>query len=245
MIERVHIGTSGWSYKDWREKFYPIGLKSTDFLKYYAQTFSCSEINSSFYHLPRASTIAGWMQKVPKDFVFCPKMSRYLTHIKRLKEPEESLSRFFEVFEPMKKQMGPVLIQLPPSLKFDHNLAQHFYAVLDRSYKGYSFALEGRHPTWIETDSLELMKTHDIALVISQSGVNFPYSEEVTSKNIYLRFHGPKELFKSAYPSAMLREYARKIKKWESAGHTIWAFFNNDWYTHAINNALELESLIR
>src|SRR6478609_7365479 len=118
--QSIHIGTSGWSYKDWKELFYPKGLKTTEWISYYAITFRITEINSSFYHLPKRQTVEGWVNKVPPDFLFCPKMSRYLTHIKRLKEPEESLERFFEVFEPMKNNMGPVLIQLPPSLKFEY-----------------------------------------------------------------------------------------------------------------------------
>lgn len=123
----IHIGTSGWSYKDWKELFYPKELKATEWLTYYAQTFSVTEINTSFYHLPKKQTVEGWVQKVPSDFLFCLKMSRYLTHYKRLKEPEEALEKFFDVVEPMRKQMGPVLIQLPPTLQFDHRIAEDFY----------------------------------------------------------------------------------------------------------------------
>src|SRR4051812_23915574 len=111
----VHIGTSGWSYKHWRGIYYPEEMKPTDYLAFYAQSFQVSEINSSFYNLPKVATVEGWVKKVPKGFMFCPKMSRYLTHMKKLHDPEESLERFFEVFEPMRKHMGPVLVQLPPS----------------------------------------------------------------------------------------------------------------------------------
>ena len=99
----VHIGLSGWSYSYWKGSFYPEKMQSADFLPHYALTYNTGEINSSFYHLPRPTTIEGWMAKVPTTFKFCAKMSRYVTHIKRMKEPEEPLERFFKVFEPMKK----------------------------------------------------------------------------------------------------------------------------------------------
>jgi len=240
----IHIGTSGWSYKDWKELFYPKGLKTTEWISYYAITFRNTEINSSFYHLPKKQTVEGWVNKVPSDFLFCPKMSRYLTHIKRLKEPEESLDRFFEVFAPMKNQMGPVLIQIPPSLKFDYETAEHLYKILAANYSSYQFALEGRHTTWLEKESLDLLTKYNIAFVISQSGHGFPYREHVTSTNIYFRFHGPQELFASLYPIETLKHYARLFKKWRDEGHTLWIFFNNDFYGYAITNALQLEELL-
>src|SRR5436305_8439995 len=118
---KLHIGTSGWSYKHWKDIFYPPKLKSTDWLKYYTRFFKTTEINTSFYHLPKPQTIEKWMREVPAGFRFCPKISRYITHMKKLRDPEESLGRFFEIFEPMHKMMGPVLIQLPPSLKFNND----------------------------------------------------------------------------------------------------------------------------
>src|ERR1051325_11570348 len=108
-----HIGISGWCYKDWYGVFYPKNLKNPELLNYYATKFSCTEINSSFYRLPQKQTVINWLSKVPAEFLFCVKMSRFLSHIKRLREPEEPLERFFRICEPMKEQMGPSLIQLP------------------------------------------------------------------------------------------------------------------------------------
>ncbi len=102
----IHIGTSGWSYKHWKEIFYPSSMKATDWLEFYVKTFQSTEINMSFYRLPKKQTVEAWVNKVPSNFKFCPKMSRYLTHLKRLKEPQESLEKFFEVFEPMQEKMG-------------------------------------------------------------------------------------------------------------------------------------------
>ncbi len=241
---KIHIGTSGWSYQDWKEIFYPKELKSTDWLSFYARTFKVTEINSSFYHLPRKQTVESWVKKTPAGFLFCPKMSRYLTHIKKLKEPEETLERFFDVFAPMQPKMGPVLIQLPPSLKFDHDTADHLFKLLNTSYSNYEFALEGRHDSWLEPDSLGLMTKYRISFVISHSGNHFPYGEHITAKNIYFRFHGPTTLFNSKYPDSALAAFARLFNKWAKQGHELWIFFNNDFYGYAIENALKLEELL-
>lgn len=240
MKSRVHIGTSGWSYKHWTGLLYPPALKPPQWLSYYSQLFDISEINTSFYHLPKPATVKGWLDKVPGHFKFCPKISRYLTHIKRLIDPEEPLERFFEVFEPMKERMGPVLVQLPPKLPFQYERASHLYSLFNSVYKDYSFVMEVRHDSWLGTDSLTLMAEFNIGLVISQSGNVFPYSEKVTAKNVYIRFHGPGHLYASQYSDEMLMNYASKIKGWVNEGHQIWAFFNNDVNGYAIGDARKL-----
>ena len=241
MVPKIHIGTSGWSYKHWKEDFYPKGLKQTDWLAFYAKSFSVTEINTSFYRLPAEETVINWTKKVPKRFLFCPKISRYLTHMKKLHDPEESLQRFFEIFAPMKNQMGPVLVQLPKMVKFKYDLAEHFFKLLANKYHQYQFVLEIRHPTWLEEESLNLLAKYEIGLVISQSGDRFPYTEMVTSKNIYVRFHGPVALYASSYSDEDLKYFARKFKAWVKEGHEIWAFFNNDIHGYAPKDALRLE----
>jgi len=203
--KKINIGTSGWSYKHWKNVFYPEGMKPSDYLPFYAKEYRATEINTSFYHLPREPTVIQWTEKVPKQFRFCVKMSRFITHVKRLLEPEEALERFFQLFKHMKEKMGPVLIQLPPSLKFEYERAEHFFTVLKKNHKEYDFALEVRHETWMAEESLTLMTKYDIAFVISQSGVKFPYAETMTSRNIYIRFHGHKELYASDYTENYMR----------------------------------------
>lgn len=241
---RAYIGTSGWHYKTWQGVYYPEELKTGEWLAYYAKRYKTTEINNSFYRLPKPETVLNWVAQVPKRFKFCPKISRYLSHTKRLLEPEEALRRFFDVFDLIKKHMGPVLVQLPPNAKFNYDRAEHFFQVLKKQYSDYYFALEVRHDTWMENDSLDLMAKYNISFVISQSGVGFPYSELVTAKNIYLRFHGPGELYASAYTDKMLQEFADKFKKWMKEGHTIWAFFNNDWYANAIKDSYRLMQML-
>jgi uncharacterized protein YecE (DUF72 family) len=245
MKDHIHIGTSGWSYKHWKGIFYPPKLKPPEWIDFYASHFKITEINGSFYKLPSKETVIEWTKKVPKYFLFCPKMSRFLTHMKKLNEPEEPLERFFGIFEPMKKMMGPVLLQLPEILKFNYDKANHLYRLMKTKYRKYDFVMEVRHDSWLQNESLTLMTKYDIGLVISQSGDRFPYSEMVTAKNIYIRFHGPQVLYASSYPDTMLKDFVRKFRKWEKQGHEIWAFFNNDVNGYAIEDARRLLKLLK
>ena len=244
-VENIHIGTSGWSYKHWRENFYPKGTKPADYLSYYAEHFSTTEINTTFYHLPRISTVENWKDKVPDTFRFCIKMSRYLTQMKKLLEPEEPLERFITAIEPVKHLCGVILLQLPPSLAFDYERADYLFSLLKKEYNDYQFALEVRHNSWLEIDSISLLTKYEIAFVISQSGNRFPYAEMITAKNIYVRFHGPDALYASSYSDDSLRYYAAKFLQWQKEGHTVWAYFNNDINGHAIANANALVSMIQ
>jgi len=239
----IHIGTSGWSYKHWKDIFYPEGLKETDWLDFYAQQFMVTEINNSFYRLPKTTTTAGWEKKSPKGFTFCPKMNRYLTHMKKLNDPAESLERFFTAFEPLQNKMGPVLMQLPAAVAFHVEKTTALYTICKEVYPQYRFAMEVRHPSWLSAESIALMETYNIAFVISQSGTGFPYAELVTAQHIYVRFHGPAALYASDYSDTQLQEFATLFKAWQKDGHSIWAFFNNDVGGFAFKNAGRLREL--
>lgn len=245
MAACIHIGTSGWSYKNWKGLFYPQDLPSTRWLDYYTRFFSTTEINGSFYRLPSVETVKKWTALVPDNFIFCPKMSRFLTHMKKLREPEEPLERFFSVFEPMKKKMGPILMQLPAMLKFNYDVAEHFYWLLKFSYSQYQFVLEVRHPTWLQEESLTLMTAFNMGLVISQSSHVFPYAETITARNIYVRFHGPDQLYASEYSNEMLKDFADKFKQWAAEGHDVWAYFNNDIHGYTPADAQRLQKMIK
>jgi uncharacterized protein YecE (DUF72 family) len=245
MVQRIHIGTSGWSYKHWKNDFYPKEVKQKAWLSYYSQHFSCTEINGSFYRLPTEETVLAWKDAVPANFLFCPKFSRYLTHMKKLREPEEPLERFFTIFDGMKDQMGPVLLQLPPRLKFHYDVADTFFSLAQRNYRQYQFVCEVRHDSWLHDDALTLLAKYDVGLVISQSGNRFPYTEMITAKNIYIRFHGPAELYASSYSDEELHYFAGKFKKWVEEGHRVWAFFNNDIHGYAPKDALRLKQICK
>jgi uncharacterized protein YecE (DUF72 family) len=185
------------------------------------------------------------MNKVPDNFLFCPKMSRYLSHYKSLKEPEEPLERFFEVFEPMQKQLGPVLIQLPKTVAFDHKKTEYFYKLLAGSYHDNRFAMEVRHESWLTDESYELMRQYNISFVISHSGNHFPYREIITAKDIYFRFHGPTSLYNSKYTDDNMKKFSLLFKKWVKKGHELWIFFNNDWFGYGIENGLKLKEFLK
>jgi uncharacterized protein YecE (DUF72 family) len=240
---KIHIGTSGWSYKHWKGLFYPPQVKPSGYLSFYANHFSVSEINSSFYRLPLQSTVEKWVSQVPKGFLFCPKMSRYLSHLKKLHDPKEPLERFFSIFSPFQKHLGPILIQLPANVKFNEEVASGLFANLHDEYGRFRFAMEVRHESWFSEESLNLMRKYKVTLVFAQSDL-YPYYEEVTAKDIFIRFHGPQALYSSSYSNEVLEQYADKFIDWTKKGHTIWAFFNNDVGGHALTNAKTLLGLV-
>ena len=240
----IYIGTSGWSYKHWKEIFYPKDLPEDKWLEYYANNFSITEINTSFYHLPTTLTISHWNKRVKNNFLFCPKMSRYLTHMKKLNDPAESMQRFFDAFLPLKRKTGPVLVQLPASVAFQPEKTEAFYKLCKQHYSYYRFAMEVRHASWLSAESVLLMKKYNIAFVISQSGAGFPYAELVTADHIYVRLHGPGDLYASGYSNEDLKHFAALFKKWKEHGHSIWAFFNNDIHGYAVKDAATLKALL-
>ncbi|HKJ40918.1 MAG TPA: DUF72 domain-containing protein, partial [Sunxiuqinia sp.] len=170
----IHIGTSGWSYKHWAGLFYPDDVKPAKYLEYYTSQFDCVELNSSFYHLPKAPTTEGWKVRTPANFLFCPKLSRYISHRLKLSHPEEALENFFEVIGIMHDRLGPVLIQLPPGLKYDRDKVDEFLRVLKSNYAEYRFAIEIRHQSWINDEFFESLSANDIAFVIADSGKRYP-----------------------------------------------------------------------
>jgi uncharacterized protein YecE (DUF72 family) len=243
-IPGLFIGTSGWSYKHWSGIFYPQEIKPGRYLEHYITQFNCVELNASFYNLPRKSTVRGWVERTPGDFYFCPKLSRFITHQKRLADSRDALERFFDVFQVMERRLGPVLIQLPPGMKYERSLMLDFLDILKENHGQYRFAIEIRHPSWIVDDFLQLLEQYGIAFVIAHSGRRFPYHEAVTTDLVYLRFHGPETLYASNYERSDLLAYAEKIMHWSQEGHQVWIFFNNDFGGLAVKNARELLTLL-
>lgn len=241
----LHIGTSGWSYKHWSGNFYPEELKPDKYLEFYVTKFSCVELNSSFYNLPRKTTIQGWMDRTPPEFKFCPKISRLITHQLQLVNVEEAVWKFFNIFEGLKEKMGPVLVQLHPGLQYDKSLAGVFFDLLKIKYNEYRFAVEVRNNSWINDDFFNLMSQSGIAYVIADSGRRYPYHEAVTTDFVYLRFHGREQLYTSDYSDTDLQFFAGKIKTWINEGRSVWVFFNNDYHGFAVRNAERLLELIR
>lgn len=241
----LYCGTSGWSYRHWSGEFYPADLKPAGYLEYYSGRFECVELNSSFYHLPRPATVEGWLNRTPDTFRFCVKLSRFITHRKRLADSGEALDRFFGVFEALRPKMGPVLIQLPPGMVFAPALAADFIALLTQGYSEYRFAVEVRHRSWIDDRFFSMLQDHAMAFVIADSGPRYPSREAVTTDFIYLRFHGAEKLYASDYDEAALESQAERIERWLDTGKEVWAFFNNDFGGFAVRNAVRLIELVR
>jgi uncharacterized protein YecE (DUF72 family) len=242
--DMLHIGTSGWSYKHWAEVFYPKEVRPEKYLEYYSERFACVELNSSFYNLPRFTTVSGWMTRTPDMFRFCVKMSRLITHHLRLVSIEDPLKKFFKVFEVMKNKLGPVLIQLPPGLSYDRPLICGFLDLLKEHYSSYRYAIEVRSKSWIRDEFFDLLSKYEIAFVIADSGDRYPYHDTVTSDIVYLRLHGREQLYASDYSETDLRSYAEAIKTWLDDGREIWVFFNNDYHGYAVRNAERLKEII-
>jgi uncharacterized protein YecE (DUF72 family) len=240
----LYIGTSGWSYKHWAGIIYPKDIKPAKYLEYYITRFDCVELNSSFYNLPRETTVTGWINRTPDTFKFCPKLSRFITHQMQLVNIEGTLKRFLYVFDVMKNRLGPVLIQLPPGLSYNKSLIVNFFDLLKEQHDQYHFAVEVRNKSWIDDDFFSLLAQYEIAFVIADSGDRYPYYEAVTAGFVYLRFHGREQLYASDYNESVLKQYGEKIRNWLLEDRKVWVFFNNDYYGFAVKNAERLREII-
>ena len=251
MKGKLLIGTSGWVYGHWEGIFYPEGLPSKDKLKYFSQHFKTTEINYSFYHLPRPSTYQNWYNQVPADFIFAVKASRFITHIKRLKNIKKAWEQFIGNALYLKEKLGSILFQFPPSFKAtEENIKclESFLKLirtdsLSNSCKFARYAFEFRHKSWRDGKNYKLLEKYSIAWVIADSP-SYPKAEEVTADFVYIRMHGSKVLFSSKYTNKELKDLSQKIKKWLRKGLDIYIYFNNDAYGYAIENAKMLKKLI-
>ena len=217
----IRIGTSGWHYSDWAEKFYPAGLAKSKWLEHYADIFDTVEINNTFYQLPKQQTIKKWYQQVPKNFTYSVKANRYITHIKRLKEAAEPLERFSDTVSLLKGKLGPILYQLPPSLHKDTKLLQDFLKLLPR-------------------DEISIFEFSCGFCIHDMPGIVSP--REVTGNTIYIRFHGPTGRYTGSYPKAVLKTWAQWIKKNSKKVSAVYVYFNNDFNANAVRNAKQLKA---
>ena len=239
----LHVGTSGWTYDDWRGIFYPEKLKPKDYFDFYARQFCTTEINSSFYHLPKLETFANWCAKAPEGFRFAVKASRLITHVRRLRDVREQWETFLKHAAGLGEKRGPVLLQLPPSFKRTDELLAGFLELSGELGAG-EVAFEFRDPSWFHPDVLEIALRHRAALVIADSE-RYPQAPGVpTAGFVYLRFHGPGQMFSSLYTKEDLEPWAKRIVKWLAGGRDVYAYFNNDFEGHALTNARELRKLV-
>jgi uncharacterized protein YecE (DUF72 family) len=250
-MKNLYIGTSGWMYKDWGKKFYPKDMKE-GFLTFLSEEFNTVEINTSFYHLPKPTTFAKWRGETGKDFRFAVKISRFITHEKRLKQCREPIRRFLLSAKELKNKLSVVLIQLPPSLKYDKKVLSKFLSDLTLVCKKINvrprFVLEPRHKSFmVEAPEVKsILQKSKVALVFPHSAKipSFsPEDENVIVPFVYIRFHGPSEFAASRYGRSRLLPWAERIKKWLSEKLTVYVYFNNDVHGHAIDDARTLKEL--
>lgn len=233
---KIHIGTSGWHYLHWKGPYYPENLSTKNFLTYYSNEFQTVEINNTFYKLPTISVIKKWKESVPKSFLFSVKMSRYITHSKRLNDPKKSLLKFFNRIKHIKPNLGVVLIQLPPHWPLNFERLASFIQALP---KGYRYAFEFREESWLCEEVFALLKRHGHALCLFELD-RMETEKIVTAKFVYIRLHGPKGAYQGNYSAKALSVWAKDIKRWKKQGKEVFCYFDNDEKGFAPKNALTL-----
>ncbi|MGH9511312.1 MAG: DUF72 domain-containing protein [Terriglobales bacterium] len=241
-VSRIRVGTSGWHYKHWINRFYPAGLPPGKMLSWYADHFNTVEINNTFYRLPGKDALLQWRLAVPPDFLFSVKASRFITHMKRLRDPESSIENFFSRIEALRPSLGPILFQLPPRWRINVARLEHFLEALPKN-AGYQYVLEFRDASWAAPALYQLMQRHNVALCLHDwQGASWP--EELTADFAYLRFHGPTGNYSGKYPDSFLEKWAEKISSWPILS-CVWVYFNNDAAGHAVTNAQTMCKLLQ
>jgi uncharacterized protein YecE (DUF72 family) len=234
----IRIGSSGWNYASWKEEFY-VGKPARLWLQHYARHFDTVEVNNTFYRLPRKDSVARWVEQTPPDFLFSVKASRYLTHIKRLRDLDQGLRRYYASIEPLVRsaKLGPVLWQLPPTFKRDDDRL----AAACAAFPAGRHSIEFRHPSWFVEDVYEILREHGVALVIGDRPEVKPFQERVfTAPWTFVRFHYGSRGRRGNYSETELEEWARRFEDWRRKVEVL-AYFNNDWEVFAIRNALSLK----
>ena len=236
----IRIGCSGWQYTHWRGDFYPAELPQTRWLEYYAERFDTVEINNTFYRLPDAATFAAWQRRAPRGFLYAVKASRYLTHMKKLKDPADPLTLFFSRAKRLEQALGPVLYQLPPRWPLNLDRFEAFLRALPRRRR---HAVEFREPSWYAPDSLALLEKYGVALCLhdmqgSASG------RRTVGPFVYVRFHGTQK-YSGSYVDAALEDWAAWLGDCAACGRAVYAYFNNDTGGHAPRDAVRLRDKIR
>ena len=239
-MTKYYIGTSGWHYDHWRGLFYPGKLPKQRWLEFYSEHFTTVELNNSFYRLPTEQAFVNWRDSSAQGFVFAIKVSRFITHIKRLKDAEEPLRNFLFRADLLRDKLGPLLYQLPPNMKRDDETLEAFLAILpDRFYHVFEF----RHESWLDDGVFEILRRHNVGLcVFDKPGSSCPVV--ATADFAYIRFHGSTDLYSSRYSSAELSGWSKRIEKLGQSLRTVYIYFNNDAEAYAVENARAIHRML-
>jgi uncharacterized protein YecE (DUF72 family) len=221
--------------------FYPPRCPARRWLTFYAGRFDTVELNTTFYRLPRVEAVRRWVEETPETFVFAVKVSRYLTHVKRLRELPQHLALLYERLEPLRRspKLGPLLWQLPPTFRADH---ERLAGALEQLPPGERHAFEFRHPSWFGAETYALLREHRVALVIGdRPEVHAFQSHELTADFTFVRFHSGSRGRDGNYSQSELDAWAARLRSW-SREVDVFAYFNNDWQGFAPQNAAYLQA---
>jgi uncharacterized protein YecE (DUF72 family) len=232
-MARYYIGTSGWHYDDWRGRFYPEKLPKAKWLEFYARHFPTLELNNTFYRLPKETVFQKWRDASPEGFVFSVKVSRFITHIKRLQDCKDEVGKFMSRATLLKEKLGPVLYQLPPGLHRDDDRLDAFLAVLPG---GLKHVIEFRHESWFTEEVFQILRRHHTGFcVFDMPKLTSPLL--ATGDFAYIRFHGSGSLYSSCYSDEEMNDWAKKITQLTKDLEAVYIYFNNDVQGYALKNA--------
>jgi uncharacterized protein YecE (DUF72 family) len=241
MAAQVRVGTSGWEYRHWVGSFYPRDLPRESRLAFYAERFDTVELNNSFYQLPEADVFAAWGRRVPDGFAFAVKASRYLTHVRRLRDPHEPLDRLWSRARRLGDRLGPMLYQLPPRWRPNYERLAGFLEAIPHARPQ---AVEVRDRRWYGSRLAALLTDAAVGLCLHDMAGSAPPPERV-GPVVYVRFHGSGARYGGAYSSQRLTAWAERMTGWADEGWPVWAYFNNDIGGHAVRDADRLRTLLR
>ena len=229
----MHIGCSGWQYKDWRERFYPKGCAQRSWLAYYSRTFGTVEVNSTFYRLANRDAVARWVEETPEDFIFALKASRYMTHIKKLADLPEPLERYYDRIEPLVEsaKLGPIVWQLAPWFRRDDERLRYALGQLPAG----RHCIEFRHETWFVPEVYDMLREFRVALVIGDHPQRPWQAHEITTDWAFVRFHYGARGRRGNYSKTELETWAKRFEQWRREVE-VFAYFNNDWEGFAVQN---------
>jgi uncharacterized protein YecE (DUF72 family) len=243
-MSKIYIGTSGYIYPHWEGIFYPENWPKSKKLEYYCQHFDTVELNNTFYRLPGEKAFEGWYKRTSKNFIFAVKVSRFITHVKKLVDCKEPWKIFLKRALILKEKLGPLLFQLPPFLKADSEKLEEFgKMILKESPKRLRFAFEFRNESWCDEKIYQILKKFNFAWVVVDSP-SWPKVYQVTADFVYVRMHGSKILFGSKYTKKELDDLTQKIKKLKKQNLDVYVYFNNDAYGYAVEDAKELLKML-
>jgi uncharacterized protein YecE (DUF72 family) len=235
----IRIGCSGWNYKHWRGPFYPDGLAMKHWFAHYAAAFDTVEINNSHYRLPEAAVFAAWRDAAPPGFVYAVKASRFLTHHKKLKDPDEPIERLLGRARHLGPTLGPLLYQLPPRWRLDLDRLRGF---VERLPRDVVHVMEFRDPSWMTDPVFALLDAHGIGFCThDMPGLEVPRA--AVGPVAYVRFHGTAGKYVGRYSEAVLADWLAWMQAQAADGREVYAYFNNDIHGHAIDDALALKRL--